>query len=201
MDVEGKKLSLDRSVVDNICDLILPPESRRELAVDISRPDNSTSSGESHRELAVDISRPENSTSSGEVFIHVYEGMIGKVTTTFREKLHYANHRMTTNIQRRFYGQSTDAEIRPLDEEKAVQAASDLIGELFVFSVAGTVLIFEVQRSARSEARKEETRRQEIEAMKQKEVEELKQKVVEIERLAKARSCTRSQQISSTCLI
>ncbi|WOK97267.1 hypothetical protein Cni_G05975 [Canna indica] len=104
-----------------------------------------------------------------------------------------ANHRMTTNIQRRFYGQSTDAEIRPLDEEKAVQAASDLIGELFVFSVAGAVLIFEVQRSARSEARKEETRRQEIEAMKQKEdelmkeVEELKQKVVEIERLAKAR--------------
>ncbi|KAG6483455.1 hypothetical protein ZIOFF_060102 [Zingiber officinale] len=46
-----------------------------------------------------------------------------------------ANHRITTNVQRRIYGHATDVEIRPLNEEKAVQAASDLIGELFVFSV------------------------------------------------------------------
>ncbi|CAD5180843.1 OPA3-like protein [Musa acuminata AAA Group] len=104
-----------------------------------------------------------------------------------------ANHRITTNIQRRIYGHSTNVEIRPLDEEKAVQAASDLIGEFFVFSVAGVALIFEVQRSARSEARKEEIRRQEIEAMKQKEedlmrdLEQLKQKLNEIEHLAKGR--------------
>ncbi|RWW43077.1 hypothetical protein BHE74_00051300 [Ensete ventricosum] len=57
-----------------------------------------------------------------------------------------ANHRITTNIQRRIYGHSTNVEIRPLNEEKAVQAAADLIGELFVFSVAGAGLIFEVQR-------------------------------------------------------
>ncbi|URD86724.1 Optic atrophy 3 protein (OPA3) [Musa troglodytarum] len=59
--------------------------------------------------------------------------------------------------------------------------------------VAGAGLIFEVQRSARSEARKEEIRRREIEAMKQKEeelareVEQLKQKLSKIERLAKGR--------------
>lgn len=46
-----------------------------------------------------------------------------------------ANHRMTTNVQRRLYGHATDVEIRPLNEQKAVQAAVDLIGELFVFSV------------------------------------------------------------------
>lgn len=46
-----------------------------------------------------------------------------------------ANHRISTNIQRRIYGHSTNVEIRPLNEEKAVQAAADLIGELFVFSV------------------------------------------------------------------
>lgn len=46
-----------------------------------------------------------------------------------------ANHRFTTTIQRRLYGQATDVKIRPLNEEKAVQAAADLIGELFVFSV------------------------------------------------------------------
>ncbi|XP_072965031.1 OPA3-like protein [Typha angustifolia] len=103
------------------------------------------------------------------------------------------NHRISTNIQRRIYGHATNVEIRPLNEEKAVQAAADLIGELFVFSVAGAALIFEVQRSARSEARKEEIRKQEIEAMKQreedlaKEVEMLKQKLSEIEHLAKGR--------------
>ncbi|KAG1334971.1 OPA3-like protein [Cocos nucifera] len=143
------------------------------------------------------------------------------------------NHRVTTHIQRRIYGHSTDVAIRPLNEEKAVQAAADLIGELFVFSVittgyslkscsssssfnvlvndvmlmywyrvfhevisdwvAGAALIFEVQRSARSEARKEEIRKQEIEAMKQREedlareLELLKQKLNEIEQLAKGR--------------
>lgn len=100
---------------------------------------------------------------------------------------------MTTNIQRRIYGHATDVEIRPLNEQKAVQAAVDLIGEVFVFSVAGAVVIFEVQRSAKSEARKEEKRREELEAMRQrdealeKEVELLKQKLKELEQLAKGR--------------
>uniref|UniRef100_A0ACD5VH13 Uncharacterized protein n=1 Tax=Avena sativa TaxID=4498 RepID=A0ACD5VH13_AVESA len=73
------------------------------------------------------------------------------------------NHRITTRIQRRIYGHATNVEIRPLDEQKAVQAATDLIGEGFIFSVAVAALIFEVQRSARSEARKEEARKQELE--------------------------------------
>ncbi|CAL5022314.1 unnamed protein product [Urochloa decumbens] len=104
-----------------------------------------------------------------------------------------ANHRISTNIQRRIYGHATNVEIRPLNEEKAVQAAADLIGELFVFSVAGAAVIFEVQRSARSEARKEETRKKEIEAIRQKEdqlAEEIltmKQKLSELERLANSR--------------
>lgn len=45
------------------------------------------------------------------------------------------NHRVTTRIQRRIYGHATDVEITPLNEEKAVQAATDLIGEGFIFSV------------------------------------------------------------------
>ncbi|PON41496.1 Optic atrophy 3-like [Parasponia andersonii] len=104
-----------------------------------------------------------------------------------------ANHRFTTQMQRRIYGRATDVEIRPLNEEKAVQAAADLLGELFVFTVAGAAVIFEVQRSARSEARKEELRRQELQAMKQRdddlvrEIELLRKKVEEIEQLAKGR--------------
>ncbi|GLT29527.1 hypothetical protein SLA2020_043870 [Shorea laevis] len=104
-----------------------------------------------------------------------------------------ANHQISTKMQRRIYGHATDVEIRPLDETKAVQAAVDLIGELFVFSVAGAALIFEVQRSARSEARKEEMRRQELEAMRQRdeelrnEVELLRHKIEELEQLSKER--------------
>lgn len=49
-----------------------------------------------------------------------------------------SNHQITTKMQRRIYGHATDVEIRPLNEEKAVQAAVDLIGELFVFSVMWT---------------------------------------------------------------
>ncbi|XP_022864916.1 uncharacterized protein LOC111384816 [Olea europaea var. sylvestris] len=54
-------------------------------------------------------------------------------------------------------------------------------------------LIFEVQRSSRSEAKKEELRRQEMEGMRQrdeellKEVELLKQKLEELEQLARGR--------------
>lgn len=46
-----------------------------------------------------------------------------------------ANHRFSVNVQRRIYGHATDVTIRPLNEEKAVQAAADLVGELFVFTV------------------------------------------------------------------
>ncbi|XP_057508273.1 OPA3-like protein isoform X2 [Actinidia eriantha] len=104
-----------------------------------------------------------------------------------------ANHRFTINMQRRIYGRATDVAIRPLNEEKAVQAAADLLGELFVFTVAGTAIVFEVQRSARSEARKEEERKQEIQAMKQRdedlarEVELIKHKVAELQQLARER--------------
>ncbi|XP_059435216.1 OPA3-like protein [Corylus avellana] len=103
------------------------------------------------------------------------------------------NHRFSTKMQRGIYGHATDAAIHPLNEEKAVQAAADLLGELFVFTVAGAAVIFEVQRSSRSEARKEELRKQELQAMKQrdddlaKEIELLRHKIEEVEQLAKGR--------------
>ena len=104
-----------------------------------------------------------------------------------------ANHRVTTTMQRRIYGHATNVEIRPLDEEKAVQAAVDLLGEVFVFSVAVAALYFEVQRSSRSEAKKEEVRRQEMEQMRERdealarEMESLKSKIQELEQLARGR--------------
>ncbi|KAI3903323.1 hypothetical protein MKW98_031977 [Papaver atlanticum] len=68
---------------------------------------------------------------------------------------------------------------------KAVQAAAELLGEVFVFSVAGAAIIFEVQRSARSEARKEELRRQEKEKL-ERELESIRGELAELKLLAKA---------------
>ncbi|KAL3519852.1 hypothetical protein ACH5RR_018001 [Cinchona calisaya] len=72
------------------------------------------------------------------------------------------NHWIATLRQRRIYGYATEDEIRPLNDEKAVQADVDLIGELIVFLVAGAALIFEVQRSSCQKAKKEELHRQEL---------------------------------------
>ncbi|KAG6392008.1 hypothetical protein SASPL_146210 [Salvia splendens] len=76
-------------------------------------------------------------------------------------------------MQRRIYGHATAVEIRPLNEEKAVQAAVDLMGELFVFSVAVADLFFEGMRQRDEELAQE--------------VELLKQKLAEIEKMANAR--------------
>ncbi|KAK9051280.1 hypothetical protein SSX86_027907 [Deinandra increscens subsp. villosa] len=109
-----------------------------------------------------------------------------------------ANHRFRTKLQRRIYGHAIDAAIRPLNEEKAVQAAADLLGELFVFAVAGTALILEFQRSSKAEARKEALRRQELEALKQRdedlaiELEMLKYRINEMEQLAKGQALANS---------
>ncbi|KAI3953273.1 hypothetical protein MKX01_042268 [Papaver californicum] len=99
------------------------------------------------------------------------------------------NHRLTTTVQRRIYGHATDVAIRPLNEQKAVQAAADLLGEVFVFSVAGAAIIFEVQRSARYEARKEELRKQEKENL-ERELESIRG---ELKQLANARGLSGSE--------
>lgn len=112
------------------------------------------------------------------------------------DHLKQTNHRFTTTVQRRIYSHATNVEIRPLNEEKAVQDAVDLLGEVFVFSVAVAAVIFEVQRSSRSEARREEKRKQDLEALRLRdeslgrEVELLKQKIQELEQQAKGRGLT-----------
>jgi len=107
-----------------------------------------------------------------------------------------ANHRFQVNLQRRIYSHATDVEIRPLNEEKAVQAASDFLGEAFIFGVGGAVVIFEVQRSARSEARKEEARKQELEDLRRKdqgvedELRLLRSRLEEVEQMVRGRGLT-----------
>ncbi|KAL2632105.1 hypothetical protein R1flu_016791 [Riccia fluitans] len=119
-----------------------------------------------------------------------------------------ANHKFQVNLQRRIYGHATNVEIRPLDEEKAVQAASDFLGEFFVFSIGGGLLVFEFQRSPRSEARKEEARKQEIEGWRA-EVVDLTKRLEEFEKAMKGGRgfsswlpgiSSDTKQISSSCV-
>eukprot|EP00475_Leptophrys_vorax_P011665 TRINITY_DN18209_c0_g1_i1.p1 TRINITY_DN18209_c0_g1~~TRINITY_DN18209_c0_g1_i1.p1 ORF type:complete len:204 (+),score=40.73 TRINITY_DN18209_c0_g1_i1:326-937(+) len=80
-------------------------------------------------------------------------------------------HKLNVGLQRRLYGYSTNVDIKPLIEERAVETAADLVGEVFVFSVAGGIVVAEYTRSTMSEARKEEKRKQEKEALRQKDLE------------------------------
>ncbi|KAL0302092.1 UNVERIFIED_CONTAM: hypothetical protein Sangu_2500800 [Sesamum angustifolium] len=88
-----------------------------------------------------------------------------------------ANHRLTTTLQRRIYGHATDVAIRPLNEEKAVQAAADLLGELFVFTVM--------------RQRDEELAR---------EVEQLKHRLAELEQLTKDRGLSDGPDEDKFCV-
>lgn len=100
------------------------------------------------------------------------------------------NHKLNVRIQRRLYGYSTTVAIQPLIEEKAVEAAADLVGEVVVFTVAGAVVVGEYARSTMSEPRKEENRRLEREALRQKdseleqELEALKDRLDALEKVA-----------------
>lgn len=46
-----------------------------------------------------------------------------------------SNHRFQVHLQRRIYGHDTGVAVHPLNPEKAVQAASDLLGEFIIFAV------------------------------------------------------------------
>jgi hypothetical protein len=50
--------------------------------------------------------------------------------------LFQSNHRLATRMQRRLHGRALDIHIRPLNEDKAIQSAVDLLGELFIFSAS-----------------------------------------------------------------
>ncbi|KAG0592591.1 hypothetical protein M758_1G258400 [Ceratodon purpureus] len=97
-------------------------------------------------------------------------------------------HRFQVNLQRRIYGHDTGVVIHPLNPERAVQAASDLLGEFIIFGVGGTIVILEVQRNARSEALREAKMRAELEALQEKdrcastELEHLRMRIDELEK-------------------
>lgn len=90
-------------------------------------------------------------------------------------------HKINVQLQRRLYGHATNVDIKPLNEAAAVATAADLVGEVVIFGIAGGLVVLEVSRGAVSEARKEEARRQNLEALRAKD-EELRE---ELQRVTK----------------
>ena len=63
-------------------------------------------------------------------------------------------HRSEIKMSRRLGGASkavTEAAVRPLDEQKAIEVGANFLGETLVFIVAGTVLILDQTVSAQKE--------------------------------------------------
>lgn len=56
----------------------------------------------------------------------------------------------------RLMGVSGPAEYQPLREERAVQLGSEIIGEVFLYSVAASFLLYEYYRSVRKDQERED---------------------------------------------
>ncbi|RKP39601.1 optic atrophy 3-like protein, partial [Dimargaris cristalligena] len=55
-------------------------------------------------------------------------------------------HRVEMNLKMRFFGYKQD-HIRPLNDAKAIETGANFLSEAIIFSVAGSVILFENQRS------------------------------------------------------
>jgi hypothetical protein len=68
------------------------------------------------------------------------------------------NHRITSRMTIWASGYRVRS-IAPLEEEKALQDGAEFIGEAFVFTVSGTVIVLEYNRSSKAEEAKREKKR------------------------------------------
>ncbi|KAJ1968493.1 hypothetical protein IWQ62_001215 [Dispira parvispora] len=55
-------------------------------------------------------------------------------------------HRVDMNLKMKFFGYRKE-HIRPLNDAKAIEAGANFLSEAIIFSVAGSIILFENQRS------------------------------------------------------
>lgn len=65
-------------------------------------------------------------------------------------------HWLETTVKMRLMGHVGPSEIKPLNEEVAVNLAAELLGEGFLFAVGVGTLYFEYRRGVKKEERKED---------------------------------------------
>lgn len=67
-----------------------------------------------------------------------------------------AHHWLELNVKMRLMGFKGKAEIKPLNEAKAIELGSEILGETLIFGVAAATIIAEYYRSLRNERKKED---------------------------------------------
>lgn len=68
----------------------------------------------------------------------------------------------------RVVGGTGPTHIQPLKEEKAIELGAEFLGELFIYTVASSIIMFEYWRSSRNEAAKEAEQNEDINILKHK---------------------------------
>ena len=77
-------------------------------------------------------------------------------------------------MKNRVVGGTGPTHIKPLKEDKAVEVGAELLGDLFIYAAASTVLLLEYWRSSRKEALIDVEQDRDIDIL-QKELNEVKQ--------------------------
>ena len=71
-------------------------------------------------------------------------------------------HRLELFVKLRIMGMTGKAEYQPLNEERAVELGSEIIGEFFLYTVAASYIVYEYWRSVKKEQKREEDQLQQI---------------------------------------
>ncbi|AMD20134.1 HCL017Wp [Eremothecium sinecaudum] len=85
-------------------------------------------------------------------------------------------HRVDAKLRMKLTPMSQEKKIRPLNEQRAVENGATLLSELFVFSVTGSIVIWESLRQRNKELARRDQVVRDIQLM-QSEIQELKQSI------------------------
>ncbi|KXJ17759.1 optic atrophy 3 protein homolog [Exaiptasia diaphana] len=77
-------------------------------------------------------------------------------------------HRLETNVKMKLMGHVGPSEVKPLNEQVAVNLAAEMLGEGFLFAVGVGTLLFEYRRSAKKEEGKEAEQNRKLDELESK---------------------------------
>lgn len=77
-------------------------------------------------------------------------------------------HKLETTVKMKLMGHVGPSEIKPLNEQVAVNLAAEMLGEGFLFAVAVGTLLFEYRRSANKEEAKEAAQNRKLDELENK---------------------------------
>jgi hypothetical protein len=75
---------------------------------------------------------------------------------------HLVFHWLETTVKMRLMGQVGPSEIKPLNEQVAVNLAAEMLGEGFLFAVGVGTLLFEYRRGVKKEEKKEDEQNKQL---------------------------------------